>query len=141
MEVVDIKKILVPNLLIYIYLHCVRSSLWCATMLATLIFMERTTNFRQLKPKNNDPIFRWICRILHELLFIGVLHISTSNLINKQTLYFGSIDDEVMHHSDAKWLHIWIKFFINWEIDWFFFENVREGKFVVCLKVFCQASQ
>ena len=37
MEVVDIKKILVPNLLIYIYLHCVSSSLWCATMLATLI--------------------------------------------------------------------------------------------------------
>ena len=37
MEIVDIKKILVPNLLIYIYLHCVRSSLRCATMLATLI--------------------------------------------------------------------------------------------------------
>ena len=36
MEVVDIKKILVPNLLIYTYLHCVRSSSWCATMLATL---------------------------------------------------------------------------------------------------------
>ena len=36
MEVVNIKKILVPNLLIYIYLYCVRSSLWCATMLATL---------------------------------------------------------------------------------------------------------
>ena len=40
MEVVDIKKILVPNLLIYIYLHCVRSSLWCATMLATLSVMS-----------------------------------------------------------------------------------------------------
>ena len=39
MEVVDIKKILVPNLLIYIYLHCVRSSSWCATMLATLLCM------------------------------------------------------------------------------------------------------
>ena len=26
LEVVDIKKILVPNLLIYIYLHCLRSS-------------------------------------------------------------------------------------------------------------------
>ena len=37
MEVVDIKKILVPNLLIYVYLHCVRSSSWCATMLATLL--------------------------------------------------------------------------------------------------------
>ena len=36
MEVVDIKKNLVPNLLIYTYLHCVRSSSWCATMLATL---------------------------------------------------------------------------------------------------------
>ena len=40
MEVVDIKKILVPNLLIYIYLHCVRSSSWCATMLATLTYNE-----------------------------------------------------------------------------------------------------
>ena len=39
MEVVDIKKIFVPNLLIYIYLHCVRSSSWCATMLATLMNM------------------------------------------------------------------------------------------------------
>ena len=37
MKVVDIKKILVPNLLIYIYLHCVRSSSWCTTMLATLL--------------------------------------------------------------------------------------------------------
>ena len=37
MEVVDIKKILVPNLLIYIYLHCVRSLSWCATTLATLL--------------------------------------------------------------------------------------------------------
>ena len=37
---VDIKKILIPNLLIYIYLHCVRSSLWCATMLATLMKMN-----------------------------------------------------------------------------------------------------
>ena len=37
MEVVDIKKILVPNLLIHIYLHCVRSSSWCATTLATLL--------------------------------------------------------------------------------------------------------
>ena len=36
MEVVDIKKILVPNLLIHIYLHCVRSLSWCATTLATL---------------------------------------------------------------------------------------------------------
>ena len=36
MEVVDIKKLLVSNLLIYIYLHWVRSSSWCATMLATL---------------------------------------------------------------------------------------------------------
>ena len=30
-------KILVSNLLIYIYLHCVKSVLWCATTLATLI--------------------------------------------------------------------------------------------------------
>ena len=37
MEVVDIKKILAPNLLIYIYLHCVRSLSWCATTLATLV--------------------------------------------------------------------------------------------------------
>ena len=46
MEVVDIKKILVPNLLIHIYLHCIRSSLWCATTLAKLVcmlFMEIPT--------------------------------------------------------------------------------------------------
>ena len=36
MKVVAIKKILVSNLLIYVYLHCVRSLLWCATTLATL---------------------------------------------------------------------------------------------------------
>ena len=40
MEVVDIKRILVPNLLIHIYLHCVRSSSWCAKMLATLMKMH-----------------------------------------------------------------------------------------------------
>ena len=44
MEVVDIKKILVPNLLIYIYLHCVRSSSWCATMLATLMYIHVQQN-------------------------------------------------------------------------------------------------
>ena len=44
MEVVDIKKILVPNLLIHIYLHCVRSSLWCATTLATLIYSTQCTH-------------------------------------------------------------------------------------------------
>ena len=52
MEVVDIKKILVPNLLIYIYLHCVRSSRWCATMLATLIF-----NFVSLSWKLDNPYY------------------------------------------------------------------------------------
>ena len=45
MEVVDIKKILVPNLLIYIYLHCVKSSSWCATMLATLVYVNRKAFF------------------------------------------------------------------------------------------------
>ena len=39
MEVVDIKKILAPNLLIYLYLHCVKSLSWCATTLATLLYM------------------------------------------------------------------------------------------------------
>ena len=38
MEVVAIQKILAPNLLIYIYLHCVRSLLWCATTLVTLAY-------------------------------------------------------------------------------------------------------
>ena len=37
MEVVAIKKRLTPNLLIYVYLHCVRSLSWCATTLATLV--------------------------------------------------------------------------------------------------------
>ena len=37
MEVVAIQKILAPNLLIYIYLQCVRSLLWCATTLVTLV--------------------------------------------------------------------------------------------------------
>ena len=42
MEVVDIKKVLAPNLLIYIYLHCVRSLSWCATTLATLVLIHIT---------------------------------------------------------------------------------------------------
>ena len=37
MEVVRIKKILVRNLFIYIGLHCVRSSSWTVTTLATLL--------------------------------------------------------------------------------------------------------
>ena len=44
MEVVDIKKMLVSNLLIYIYLHCVRSSSWFATMLATLLPSQNPEN-------------------------------------------------------------------------------------------------
>ena len=47
--VVDIKKILVPILLIYIYLHCVRSSSWCATMLATLRYIICNDNSSALK--------------------------------------------------------------------------------------------
>ena len=37
-EVVAIKKILVRNLLIYIYLHCVRRLSWSATYVATLTY-------------------------------------------------------------------------------------------------------
>ena len=44
MEVVAIQKILAPNLLIYIYLHCVRSLLWCATTLVTLIDIDNNVN-------------------------------------------------------------------------------------------------
>ena len=39
MEVVCIKKILARNLLIYIYLHCLRRSSWTITTLATLAAM------------------------------------------------------------------------------------------------------
>ena len=47
MEVVCIKKILVQNLLIYIYLHCVRRSSWTITILATLT--DRHLCFRKQK--------------------------------------------------------------------------------------------
>ena len=49
LSVVDIKKILVPNLLIYIYLHCVRSSSCCATLLATLMFIPTSTFIKKMR--------------------------------------------------------------------------------------------
>ena len=55
MEVVDIKKIFVPNLLIHIYLRCVRSSLWCATTLATLPSIKDFGMFLALA----RTVFRW----------------------------------------------------------------------------------
>lgn len=68
--------------------------------------MQETTNFRQSSQRTTTPFLGAFWGFyVHKLLFIGVLHISTNNLINKQALYFGSIDDEVMHHSDAKWLY------------------------------------
>ena len=45
MEVVDIKKLLAPNLLVYIYLHCVKSLSWCATTLATLLYIRVSWNW------------------------------------------------------------------------------------------------
>ena len=57
-EVVAIKKILVWNLLIYIYLQCVSRSSWSATTLATLLysvhFESKTTRKRKRKRKGNS---------------------------------------------------------------------------------------
>ena len=72
MEVVDIKKILMPNLLIHIYLRCVRSSLWCATTLATLVIMCLTwsdnLSLKKVLYCLGDPELVEICR--HHI-FIG----------------------------------------------------------------------
>ena len=57
MEVVDIKKILAPNLLIYIYLHCARSLSWCATTLATLIRVRFTFTSKYLKSVSISVLF------------------------------------------------------------------------------------
>ena len=71
MEVIDIKKMLVPNLLIYIYLHCVRSSSWCATMLATLISMTRLIQSYFYDPmhKNQSLCFMKGCTLYYILNF------------------------------------------------------------------------
>ena len=70
MEVVDIKKNLVPNLLIHIHLHCVRSSSWCATTLATLLYMyllfQRLHTYYTTmgwKPTRPNCIFNFGCTI------------------------------------------------------------------------------
>ena len=56
--VVFIKKILAPNLLIYMYLHYVRSSSWCATMLDTLI--NGQLHLHLAKPRLPLLYFSWL---------------------------------------------------------------------------------
>ena len=47
-----VQKILAPKLLIYIYLHCVRSFSWCATTLDTLtkVLLYKDLNFQIFFP-------------------------------------------------------------------------------------------
>ena len=80
MKIVAIKKILVPNLLNYIYLHCVRRLLWSVTYVATLIPVWPSNKFAVLDYLN-PPLdyhncaqfrlfcFSFICRFLSGNMF------------------------------------------------------------------------
>ena len=91
LEVVDIKKILVPNLVIYIYLHCVRRLSWSATYVATLVGRwskmteKRRTWFIEISlPKVDVKAFhitriRWknSCGYQYDITSLGPLEIIT----------------------------------------------------------------
>ena len=60
MDVVTIEKILVRNLLIYIYLHCVRRLSWSATYVATLAYIPIIYNTWYIFVQNSIHIINLI---------------------------------------------------------------------------------
>ena len=73
MEVVDIKKILAPNLLIYIYLHCVRSLSWCATTLATLMHVHIRQRMKNISKYGHKckPISYWLLKMINISMYLN----------------------------------------------------------------------